>query len=184
MREAEPRGPASRARWVLLLIPTLLFILACQTLLKPVNEAQNLARTVEAISTQAIQMATETAPLATTFANPTQQNPETQPAPPPDGTAGPGNIFDPQGAPLSTWKDIPVMPQAVAGEEVEGIYSFRVNATVKEVQDYYAAQLPPLGWKLLFQGDMPILVFNKDSQTLSVTITEQSNGTIVLLAME
>lgn len=183
MSEGTPHDIVSRNGRILLMIPILLFLLACQTLMRPVNQAQDLARTAEAIATQAIQMATETAPLATTFVNPTE-NPATQPALPPEGTAGPGNIFDPQGTPVSNWRDIPVMPQAVAGEEVEGIYSFRVDATIKEVQDFYAAQLPPLGWKTLFQGDMPILVFTKDSQTLSVTITEQSNGTIVLLAME
>jgi hypothetical protein len=162
----------------------LLFVLACQTLLRPVNQAQDLARTAEALSTQAIQMATQAQALPTTAANPTEAIPGAQPTQVPVGTPGPGNIFDPQGAPLSSWKDIPVMPQAVAGEEAEGMYSFRVNASIKEVQDYYTAQLPPLGWQLLFSGDMPILVFTRNGQTLSVTISEQSNGTVVLLALE
>ena len=172
----------SRHRRLLILIPLVTLVLACQALMRPVNEAQNLALTAQAVGTQAIEMATQMVPLATTFANPTEnpENPATVPAP---GTSGPGNIFDPQGAPLSSWKDIPVMPQAVAGEEVEGIYSFRVNATIQEVRDFYAAQLPPLGWKATFSGDIPILVFTKGDQTLSVTITEQANGAIVLLAL-
>lgn len=171
-----------RNRRLLMLIPLLALALACQALMRPVNEAQNLARTAEAVATQAIEMATEAVPLATTFAIPTE-NPENPATLPPEGTPGSGNIFDPQGPPLSDWKGIPVMPQAVAGEEVEAIYSFRVNATIQEVRDFYTAQLPPLGWKSTFSGDLPILVFMKDNQTLSVTITEQANGTIVFLAL-
>ena len=105
----------SRNRRLLLIIPLILFVLACQALMTPVNQAQDLARTAEAIATQAIEMETQAAPLAMNFANPTESL-ETQPAPPPDGTPGTGNIFDPQGTPLTSWKDIPVMPQAVAGE--------------------------------------------------------------------
>jgi len=174
-------------RKIFLLVPVLLFALACQTL----TGAQDLAATAQAITTQAVElatqgveMATQMAPLETAFAQPTQS---TEPgAPPAPGeTALPGNVFDPQDAPLAVWKEIPVMPQAAAGSEGEGIYSYRVNATVKDVGEFYAAQLPPLGWSSLFSGqDMPFLVYSKEGSTLTITITEGTNGTIVLLAKQ
>jgi len=172
-----------RKRLQFLLIPLLLSVLACQTLLKPVSDAQNLASTAQAIGTQALQMATEVAPFATALAAPTHE-PGSAPTEVPGANSG--NIFDPQGAPVSSWKDIPVMPQALAGQEVENMYSFRVNASIQEVQQFYAAQMPALGWTSILSGtDLPLLLYSKDDQTLGITITEpDENGAIVLLAFQ
>jgi hypothetical protein len=76
------------------------------------------------------------------------------------------------------------MPGALAGQEVEGIYSFKTSATMPEVKAFYDAQLPPLGWSSLFSGsDMPFLVYSKGKQTLTITMTEQNGFMIVLLAI-
>jgi hypothetical protein len=167
-------------RKLMLAVPALLFILACQTVLGPVNEVQNVTGTVQSIATKAIDISTEIVPKATAFAEPTQ-GASTGTTSEPGGSSS-GNVFDPQGAPLSAWQDIPVMPGAAAGQEVEGIYSFKINASTAEVKAFYDAQLPPLGWTSMFSNsDMPFLVYSKDNHTLTITITEQNGSMIVLL---
>jgi hypothetical protein len=169
-------------RKLILMIPFLLFILACQAVLSPVRDVQNVASTVQSVATAAIEMSTEMAPIATVFAEPTQGTDVNVPNELPTGI--PEGIFNPQGAPLSTWRDIPIMPQATAGQELEGMYSFKTNSSAQEVRAYYEAELPKLGWSSLFSStDMPFLVYSKDNATLTVTLTEQDGETIVLLAV-
>lgn len=176
----------SRIRALILLIPVLAFVLACQAITRPFNEIQDVAGTAESMATQAIEMATQAAPLnplATAFSG-TDEAPAGSTPFAPDGTSIPGNLFDPQGVPAADWQGIPIMPEAVAGEETQGMYSFRVNASLKEVHDFYAAALPPLGWSSLFAGqELPIEVYSRDNQVLTLTITEQEGGTIVLLSI-
>ncbi|HEY6072971.1 MAG TPA: hypothetical protein VIV15_06125 [Anaerolineales bacterium] len=171
----------SHPKRLILMVPVLIFLLACQTLLKPINDVKDVAGTAQSIATRANEMSTQMAPISTAFA--ATQEPDGSGAQTPDVSI-PGNLFDPQGQPLTSWKDIPIMPQAVAGEEIESVYSFKVNATAAEVHDYYAAQLPALGWTGLYVGQgMPVEVYTKDSQTLTITITGQEGSTIVLLAL-
>jgi hypothetical protein len=98
-------------------------------------------------------------------------------------------FFDPQGTPVSEWNGIPVMPQAIAGQEFKdaSTYSFRVDASVKEVQDYYKAELEKLGWNSSFSmpGNDTVAVetFQKDSSFLTVTITERDGSVVVLLSL-
>jgi len=179
----------SRNRLLFLLIPILTLLLACQTVMRPINDIQNVANTAEAIVTKANdlptqmnEMLTQVAPMATTYAE--TQAVSTSPSPDMDGTPSPGSLMDPQGVPLSTWNDIPVMPEALAGAEAQGMYSFRINASSKEINDFYAAALPPLGWSSLFSTtDMPIYVYTRENQVLSITITELEGGAIVLLSI-
>jgi hypothetical protein len=173
----------SRNHTLILFIPVLLFILACQTLTKPFDTGRNMAATAGAIGTDAIRVGTEFAPLATAFAEPTQ-GAIPVPSGEPLGTPDMGDLFNPQGQPLSSWNGIPVMPEALAGEELDTIYSYRVPAPAADVRAFYDAQLPPLGWSTLFSGDLPIYIYTKEDSTLSITIAEQDNGTIVLLSME
>jgi hypothetical protein len=87
-----------------------------------------------------------------------------------------GSMLDPQGTPVKEWKGIPVMPQATAGQEFaeESTYSFKVNAPVKEVYDFYKEKLIALGWKEPYpkpiEGDSANIVFVKGNSTLSVTV--------------
>ncbi len=170
----------SRMRVLLLLTPGLLLVLACQAISSPINEIQNVAGTAESIATKAIEMSTQ----AATVYPATDEAPAGSTPFIPDGTSIPSGLFDPQGVPAATWKGIPVMPEALAGEEVQGLYSFRVEASLKEIHDFYAAALPSLGWSSLFAGEgMPIEVYTKDNQTLTITITEQEGSSVVLLAI-
>ena len=97
--------------------------------------------------------------------------------------------FDPQGTPVSEWNGIPVMPQATAGQEFKesNTYSYKVDASVKEVQDYYKAELDKLGWTSSFNmpgnDTVAVELFQKDSSFLTVTITERNGTVIVLLSL-
>jgi hypothetical protein len=99
------------------------------------------------------------------------------------------NLFNPTGEPVASWNDIPIMPQATAGAESgSGQYSFKAPVTVKDVQDFYTAQLVALGWSQsmsLPAGDqMSVMIFTKDNQTLSITATAQGDEVLVLLVLE
>jgi hypothetical protein len=162
----------SRSSKLFLLVLLGGFVLACQALAKPVSVSESLELTAAAVGTQAVQMASQTAPFTPGVISST--------------VPGGGNIFDPQGAPASSWKEIPIMPQAAAGEDVEGVYSYRVLASMQDVQQFYAAQLPGLGWTTVLSApDLPFLVYSKDDLELTITIADpDENGTIVLLAFQ
>ncbi len=165
----------SNYRKTLVVLPVLIFILACQTLTRPIQQAQDTAATAAAFATQASGLASEVAPFETFIPNPSE------------APGVPGNIFDPQSAPLSEWNGIPVMPQAIAGEESEEMYAFKVAATAQDVEAFYAAQLPPLGWEKSVSmplGDTAILVYlvyTKGNETLSITVMPMETGELIVL---
>ncbi len=167
----------------LIVIPALLFILACQAVTSPIGQVQDTAGTAVALATQAGEVVTQMAGLATNVAPLETMLPN--PSAMPDI---PGDMFNPQSSPLSEWNGIPVMPQASAGEESDGMYVFKITATSQEIQDYYNAQLPTLGWETSFSMPMAgtaILIFTKGNQVLSVTIMPaENNEVIVMLTMQ
>jgi hypothetical protein len=165
----------------------ILFILACSTVTQPFQDAQNLAGTAQSFATQlpleTLQAIASQIPVETFQALPSA-------APTLEALASAlpdiGNFFDPQGTPVSEWNGVPVMSQATAGQEFPEAktYSFKVDATLKEAQDYYAAELEKLGWSTFF--NMPadangsVQVFQKDNSVLTVTIAD-TNGTVVVI---
>lgn len=165
------------ARKTLVLVPVLAFVLACQLITKPIDDAKNTASTAVALATEAAQLTTQVAPLATVLANPSAL---------PDIPGDIGNMLDPQGAPLPAWNEIPVMPQAVAGQEIQGLYSFKAAATAEEATAFYSAQLPPLGWSKEFSvpAESPLLFYTKGGQALTITITPVEGGIVVWLALQ
>jgi hypothetical protein len=167
----------STVRKTLVLIPVLAFALACGLITKPIDDAKNVAATAAAMATQAAQLTTQVAPLSTVLANPSAL---------PDIPGDIGNVMDPQGAPVSVWNEIPIMPQAVAGEEAGTLYGFKASATADEVVAFYSAQLPPLGWNEEFSmpAETPILFFTKDGRSLTITVTPAAEGVTVLLALQ
>lgn len=164
-------------RRTLVLIPILVFILACGLITKPIDDAKNVAATAAALGTQAVQVATQAAPLGTLIANPSAL---------PDIPGDIGNMLDPQGVPVAVWNEIPVMPQAVAGEEIQGMYSFKAAVTAEEAAAFYAAQLPPLGWNEEFSmpAEMPVLFYTRGAQSLTITVTPAEDGVVVWLALQ
>ena len=168
-----------------------LFVLACNAISQPFNQARDLAGTAQSIATampiQTLQsLATQ---ISTQIPSGTLQAlPSMMPSLEALGTKMPNieGYFDPQGTPVSEWNGIPVMPQATAGQEFKesNTYSYKVDASVKEVQDYYKAELEKLGWSSSFSmpGNETVAVelFQKDGNLLTVTVTER-NGTVVVL---
>ena len=180
----------NKSRITLLLIPVLLFVLACQAVTRPIEQAQNAGSTAVAFATDAGEIVTQISGLATEAGDfATQVAPlSTAMAAPSAASDLPGNIFDPKSPPLAEWKGIPIMPQALAGEEEQGMYVFTVNAAIQDVQAYYADQLPALGWSEQFsmpesQG-IAMLLYGKGDQVVSITITTLEGRLLVMLNLQ
>jgi hypothetical protein len=157
-------------------IPKIFFVsililtsLACGLITNPINDAQNLASTAQAIATSM--------PIQTLEALPSAM---------PDV----GQYLNPTGAPVSQWNNIPVMPQATAGQEFnKNTYSFKASGiTEADVQTFYNDKLKALGWTSPFsaQGGTQggIMLFTKDSGVLSITVTTADQNIVVLLIMQ
>lgn len=175
----------SKNRRILILVPILAFALACQTVMRPVEEAQGGVSTAAAFATeiggyatQAAGLFTQAAPISTLMANPSLV----------PGLPS-GNPLDPQSPPLTEWNGIPIMPAAIAGSEMEGgIYSFKIEAPVEEITGFYEKSLTDLGWEKGFSipsDATAILLFTKGSQLLTITITPSTAfGTIVMFTLQ
>jgi hypothetical protein len=190
-----PKGVhmSRRAKFISLTV-LVLFILACSTVTQPFNQARDLAGTAQAIATampiQTLQsLATQISsqvPVETFEALPSMMpSLEALATKMPDFEG----FFNPQGTPVSEWNGIPVMPKATAGQEFKDskTYSFKVNATVKDAQDFYKAELEKLGWSSTFNmpGNENVVVqmFQKDNDLLTVTITNVNGSVVVVLTM-
>jgi hypothetical protein len=168
----------------------ILFILACNTVTSPIGDVQDLAGTAQAVASsmpiETLQAMASQIPVETLQALPSSMPTFEALA---SQIAPIGDMFNPQGTPVSEWNGIPVMTQATAGQDFPDTksYSFKANATVKEAEDFYKAELETLGWSSLV--NMPsdangaILLFNKDSSTLTITIAESEGQIIVILTM-
>jgi len=168
----------SRLTRFLLVFVLIVFILACNTVTRPVRDAQEAVETVQSLATAM--------PLETLQSFATNMPVETLQA---ISSAMPnfGDMFNPQGEPVSEWNGIPVMSQATAGQEFadSNTYSFKADATVKEATDFYGEEMVKLGWSSTFNlpGDAngAVLVFSKDSHITTITITSQGDTIVVVL---
>ena len=159
------------------------FALACNFVTQPIRDAQDTVSTVQSVASAL--------PLETIEAFVTAMPIETL-----AGTAEAiasempdfGNMFNPQGEPVSEWNGVPIMSQATAGQEHDANnYSFKFTGTAKEAQDFYDAQMNDLGWNSMFSmpGDEngAVLAFQKDSKVLTITIVTTEGSTVVVLTM-
>jgi hypothetical protein len=153
---------------ILLFVIVLLLSLACSLITNPINNVKNTANTAQAIATDAIALASQAAPFETLIANPT--------------LLAVGDIFNPQGAPVAEWNGIPVMPQATAGEEVTGLYSYKASVSAADAIQYYKDQLTPLGWSEEFvqEGEPAVMFYTKDPQSLTITIAPAEDGSVLI----
>jgi hypothetical protein len=168
----------SRLSKYLLLVTLIVFILACNTVTKPITDVQNVASTVESVASalpiETIQAFATNMPVQT-LESVASQMPDFE------------NMFNPQGEPVKEWNGIPVMPQATAGQEFADTktYSFKADATVKDAQDFYNDAMAKAGWSPMISmpsdANGAILLFQKDSSIATITITSQDNAIIVLL---
>ena len=54
---------------------------------------------------------------------------------------------NPVGTPLKSWHDVPIMDQATTGQEFQSdIYSYKADATLKQVAGFYNTQNQKLNW--------------------------------------
>ena len=154
----------------MLFIPVLILAsLACGLITNPINDAKNIASTAEAIATSM--------PIQTLEALPSAM-------------PAVGQYLNPTGTPVSQWNDIPVMPQATAGQEFnKNTYSYKASGvTETDVQTFYNDKLKAAGWSSPFsaQGGSQggIMLFTKDLSVLSITVTTVDQDLVVLLLMQ
>ena len=167
----------SRITKIVLLILLVVFSLACNAINQRVEQVQDTAKTLEAIGT--------VIPIETLQALPSVLPAETLQAIP-SVIPGLGDMFNPQGEPVSEWNGIPIMDAATAGQEVDANnYSFKFTGTTKEAVDFYNDEMVKLGWTSMFS--MPsnesgaVLAFQKDNTMLTLTIVTTSGETVVVL---
>lgn len=79
-------------------------------------------------------------------------------------------VFDSTDKPLANWNGVPVMPQAMAGQQTnEQTYTFRVPVDSGTIESFYHDQLKSLGWNLADEKFLGMM-FTKDTGTLLVTL--------------
>lgn len=153
----------------------IVFMLACNAVMQPIQDAQDTVSTVQSVAS--------TMPLETLQALATSIPVETLVAIPsalPTEFSDFGNAANPQDKPLEEWKGIPIPPSAIAGNESPGIYSFSAKATIQEVLDFYKKAMADKGWNELFAmpdtGSGALLTYEKGGNTSTVTITVDPNN--------
>lgn len=182
----------SRLSKILSLIVVIVFLLACNLVTQPINDAQNLAQTAQAVASsmpmETLQAIGSAIPVETLQAIGSAIPVETLQAMP-SALPDIGNMLDPQGTPVQEWRGIPIMPDAVTGQEFSesNTYSFKANVTAKDVQDFYNQRLTELGWSqpfnVPFESDGGIMVFRKDQSSLAVTVMASEGSVVVLLVL-
>ena len=94
----------------------------------------------------------------------------------------------PSGTPAAGWEGIPVIPDAIAGDGDSKGYSFTINASPDEIQEFYEAELAKLGWSMFTSGQgttgAVMLIFMKGTGTLSVSIIPQADGIMYVLLVK
>jgi len=176
----------SRLSKFLMVLGLIVFVLACNFVTQPIQDVQNLAGTAQSFATalpvETIQALGSAIPAETLQALPSM-------APTLQAFATDfGNYFNPQGTPLSEWNGVPILPQATAGQEFDSTtYSFKATATATEAQEFYNAQLTKLGWTQSFSmpggGEAALMLFEKDDQTLTITVSPVEGTIVVLLTL-
>jgi len=151
-------------------IVLLVFVsLACGLISNPISGAQNFASTAEAVATSM--------PLQTLEALGTSMPEVTQ-------------YLNPTGTPVTQWNNIPIMSQAKAGQEFnKNTYSFKASGvTATDVQTFYNGQMKTLGWTSSFSAQggtqSATMLFTKDSNVLSITVTTVDQDVVVLLLLQ
>jgi hypothetical protein len=115
-------------------------------------------------------------PPTSTFSPTETQTPNpTSTTIPPTATEAGFTLPLPSGDPLTNWNNIPIMPSAINGEELDlEAYAFTVVASMEEIQDFYDYQLPKIGFEPFAVGQgapgKALLIFMGDSGMLTLSI--------------
>jgi hypothetical protein len=187
----------------ILRIITILGILICVFALTACNAIERrLASNAEARATRSVPTSTPTATTTATVAPtravvtrietvivppaPTQASNPVSSAP----TVAVGTLPLPAGAPAERWHNFPVMPGAIAGQDNnKGGYYYSVNATPKQIEDFYRLEMKNLGWDLLSRdtksndpGYLSMIFYQANYPTLTLFVSAQGNVSVVFLA--
>ncbi len=171
----------SRLSRFLLLLLLLVVGLACNAVTQPIKNVQNVASTAQSMATDmpnavsTLQAVATNIPMSTLEALPSSM--------PAIETALPNveGMFNPQGKPVDTWNNIPIMTDATQGQEFSSTsYSFATPSTATQVQDFYNSKMKDLGWSSMFGSQVSdqggLLIFQKDKALLTMTIVANPNG--------
>jgi hypothetical protein len=127
-------------------------------------------------------------PTPTVTPRPSKTPKPTKTPAPPTLTPNAYGFVLPVGKPAAEWKGIPVMPNAIAGEESTGSYSYTVKNSVAAVQKFYIRELPKIGWTLFASGvsesGNALDMYTKDNEMLSISVIladEKENLVLVLI---
>ncbi len=86
----------------------------------------------------------------------------------------------PSGTPLADWNGIPIMPGALAGESVEGVYQFTIAADFDAIKSFYETELSKLDYELAVEvneiGGSANLNFQKEGTSGMVIIIPIGGG--------
>lgn len=86
---------------------------------------------------------------------------------------------------LQEWNGIPIMRDALAGDEQDGIYRFTTLASREEIQAFYKRELSQRGWELsgTKQGNAGavLLIFSTDQDTVSISILPNRDKLLVMI---
>jgi hypothetical protein len=93
-------------------------------------------------------------------------------------------LFNFSGKPLPYWNGLPVMAQAIAGDDKQDMYRYYLKASLEVVRQYYLQEMPRWGWQLFTSsggksGD--VLIFIKGHTTVTVGIVVRGELVSVML---
>jgi hypothetical protein len=93
-------------------------------------------------------------------------------------------LFTLSGKPFTSWNWLPVMPQAIAGEEKGGVYYYYLRSSRDVVRQYYVDVMPSWGWQLFSaetKANGDVLIFIKGHTTITVGIVVSGDLVSVML---
>lgn len=103
---------------------------------------------------------------------------------PPSSTPDLSYLFNFSGKPLLFWNGLPVMPQAIAGDDKRDMYRYYLIASREVVRQYYLQEMPRWGWLLFSSGGEKggdVLIFIKGHTTVTVGIVVRGELVSVML---
>jgi len=87
-----------------------------------------------------------------------------------DSISGAASTFNSTEKPLAEWNNIPIMPEAASGQQIDShTYTFDVPSDTGTIDSFYSKKMASLGWNL-DESDMLGLHFTKDKSALLVTL--------------
>jgi hypothetical protein len=87
-----------------------------------------------------------------------------------DSISGATSNFNSNEKPLTEWNNIPIMAEAIAGQQMDAhTYTFKVPSDTGAIDSFYSQKMKALGWSL-DESDMLGMKFSKDKSFLLVTL--------------